>query len=189
MAVTPRRRAPHRAGHACRVSIPAIVAFVHMASADSNKAKRHQRGCFCVRECRAQALICSCCDRGQVYCAGDCAQRARHRSQTAAGRRYQSSRRGRHAACRSGAALPGAHSKKVTHQGSPPPPPDDLLPPGSPMIASDAASSDDRPPGDRPRTATGAVAGVPVSSARGSCAAAVRRRGPAATRPDRTRTW
>jgi hypothetical protein len=96
--------------------------------------------------CRAQALICSCCDRGQIYCAGDCAQRARRRSQTAAGRRYQSSHRGRHAhAVR--ARRYRARCKKVTHHGSLPPPTDDLLPSGSPVIASDAASSDDRPRG------------------------------------------
>ena len=46
-------------------------------------------------ECRAQALICSCCDRGQIYCAGDCAARARRRTRRDAGRRYQTSRRGR----------------------------------------------------------------------------------------------
>jgi hypothetical protein len=50
---------------------------------------------FLCADCRAQAVICSCCDRGQVYCAGDCAQRARRRKQDAAGRRYQTSRRGR----------------------------------------------------------------------------------------------
>ena len=29
---------------------------------------------FLCAGCRAQALICSCCDRGQIYCAGDCAR-------------------------------------------------------------------------------------------------------------------
>jgi hypothetical protein len=31
--------------------------------------------------------ICSCCDRGQIYCAGGCAQEARYHAQRAAGRR------------------------------------------------------------------------------------------------------
>jgi hypothetical protein len=31
---------------------------------------------FMCAECHAQALNCSCCDRGQIYCAGDCAARA-----------------------------------------------------------------------------------------------------------------
>jgi hypothetical protein len=71
----------------------------------------------CVR-CRAQVLICSCCDRGQIYCAGSCAREARHQAQRAAGRRYQTSRRGRvrHAA-RAGRYR--ARPKNVTHQGSP----------------------------------------------------------------------
>jgi hypothetical protein len=38
----------------------------------------------CVR-CRTQVLICSCCDRGQIYCAGGCAQEARYHAQRAAG--------------------------------------------------------------------------------------------------------
>jgi hypothetical protein len=91
----------------------------------------------------ARLFLCAEC---RAHCAGDCAQRARRRNQTAAGRRYQSSRRGRHAhAVR--ARRYRAQSKKVTHQGSPPPPTDDLLPSGSPMIAGDAASSDDSPRG------------------------------------------
>src|SRR5271169_3492525 len=66
-----------------------------------------------------------------------CARRARHRTRRAAGRRYQTSRRGRlrHALR---ARRYRARRKNVTHQGSPPAPPDDLLPPGSLTIASDA---------------------------------------------------
>jgi hypothetical protein len=37
--------------------------------------------CVC---CQAQVLICSCCDRGQIYCAGGCAQEARHHAERAA---------------------------------------------------------------------------------------------------------
>jgi hypothetical protein len=99
---------------------------------------------FLCAGCRAQALICSCCDRGQVYCTGDCAQQARHRAQRAAGRRYQTSRRGRlaHAARTSRYR---ARCKKVTHHGSPRRPSDDLLSLGSPVIASDAAALEERP--------------------------------------------
>ena len=32
---------------------------------------------FLCAGCRAQALICSCCDRGQIYCAADCVGNAR----------------------------------------------------------------------------------------------------------------
>lgn len=99
---------------------------------------------FVCAGCRRQVLICSCCDRGQIYCAGDCAPRARHRSLRAAGRRYQTSHRGRLAhAVR--ARRYRARRKKVTHHGSPLPPPDDLLASGSPMIASDTKASTDRP--------------------------------------------
>jgi hypothetical protein len=38
---------------------------------------------FICAECRAQALICSCCDRGQIYCAGDCGPLAGRRDRRA----------------------------------------------------------------------------------------------------------
>ena len=95
----------------------------------------------CVR-CRTQVLICSCCDRGQIYCAGGCAQEARYHAQRAAGRRYQTSRRGRLAhAVR--ARRWRARQKNVTHQSSPPPPPDDLVLPGSAVTASEPSPSPD----------------------------------------------
>jgi len=102
-------------------------------------------GLFLCADCRAQALICGCCDRGQIYCTGDCALRARRRKQHAAGRRYQTSRRGRLAHAER-ARRYRARCNKVTHQGSPQPPSDDLLSPGSPTMASDAVSSDERLP-------------------------------------------
>src|ERR1700683_2958281 len=49
---------------------------------------------LCVR-CRTPVLVCSYCDRGQIYCAGGCAQEARACAQRAAGQRYQESFRGR----------------------------------------------------------------------------------------------
>ena len=91
-----------------------------------------------------QVVICSCCDRGQIYCAGDCARQARRHSLKCAGQRYRNSTTGR----RRHAARQGryrARCKKVTHHGSPPPPADDLLPPGSAKSASDAIASEDRP--------------------------------------------
>lgn len=84
--------------------------------------------------CRAHALICSCCDRGQIYCSPTCAREARHRAQRAASCRYQRSRRGRFAHAlrarryRARWRIRGAQQKNVTHQGSPPQPADDLLP-------------------------------------------------------------
>ena len=52
-------------------------------------------GCGIAR-CQAQVLVCSCCDRGQIYCTGGCAQEARHQAQRAAGGRYQASPPRRH---------------------------------------------------------------------------------------------
>jgi hypothetical protein len=50
----------------------------------------------CVR-CRALVLICSCCDRGQIYCANGCAEEVRRQSVRAAGERYQATKKGRRA--------------------------------------------------------------------------------------------
>lgn len=115
------------------------------------RVRPHASGCvetpgrfFLCARCRMNVLICSCCDRGQVYCAGGCAQEARRLAQRAAGRRYQMSRRGRFAhALRARryrsrrrtapvseheeAMLKHRRQKNVTHQGSPPAPPDALL--------------------------------------------------------------
>lgn len=88
---------------------------------------RLRRGCeagavsgrlFLCAGCRSQVVICSCCDRGQIYCNGGCAVRARQRTLQAAGRRYQASPRGR---LRHAARMDRYRSrqKKVTHHGSP----------------------------------------------------------------------
>jgi len=98
---------------------------------------------FMCAECHAQALICSCCDRGQIYCAGDCAARARRRTRRDAGRRYQTSRRGRLAHAERSRRY-RVRCKNVTHHGSPPSPPDDLLSSGSLAIASDVSAFVDR---------------------------------------------
>ncbi len=114
---------------------------------DACQAVRHEARSarlFLCAACRTQSLICSCCDRGQIYCAGDCAARARHRAMRAAGRRYQSSRRGRLAHADRTRRY-RARGKKVTHHGSPEPPGDDLLALGSPTIAGDAAIPEERP--------------------------------------------
>lgn len=73
----------------------------------------------CAR-CACQVVICSHCDRGQIYCAGDCAQIARKESLNESGQRYQSSRQGqlKHAARQ--ARYRERQQQKVTHQGSTP---------------------------------------------------------------------
>jgi hypothetical protein len=67
---------------------------------------------------RAQVLICSHCDRGQMYCTEGCARQARRRSQRQAGRRYQMSLRGRinHA---ERSRRHRVRKNNVTHQSSP----------------------------------------------------------------------
>jgi hypothetical protein len=81
---------------------------------------------FLCQGCRVQVLICSHCDRGHIYCVEDCARKARRRSQRDAGRRYQTSRRGRlnHAAR---SRRHRVRKNNVTHQGSPPDRSDGLL--------------------------------------------------------------
>ena len=88
---------------------------------------------FLCARCRAPTLVCSHCDRGQIYCATGCAAVARQQSQREAGRRYQRSRPGRfkHAArtrrwrehqallAVSAARSEMATPQSVTHQGSP----------------------------------------------------------------------
>ena len=86
---------------------------------------------FLCERCRTPVLVCSHCDRGQIYCAGGCAATARSEHQRAAARRYQCSRSGRfkHAARtrrwrerRAALTRPALTSpaQSVTHQGCPP---------------------------------------------------------------------
>jgi hypothetical protein len=85
----------------------------------SHRADQDNTGRFFLCErCRAQVLICSCCDRGQIYCAGGCAPIARAERRQDVARRYQTSRNGRFAhAARSRRYR--ARRKIVTHHGSP----------------------------------------------------------------------
>lgn len=72
----------------------------------------------CAR-CRRQVVICSHCDRGQIYCSAECAQSARRESLRQAGRRYQGSRRGRRRHAERQRRY-RRRRQKVTHQASPP---------------------------------------------------------------------
>lgn len=82
---------------------------------------------FVCARCRAQVVLCTRCDRGNVYCGQACSQIARRTSMREAGRRYQSSRAGRFAHAER-ARRYRARCKNVTHQGSATAVPDDLLP-------------------------------------------------------------
>ena len=72
---------------------------------------------FLCGRCRAQVVLCSRCDRGNVYCGAACSQARRRESVRAAGRRYQDGRTGRFAhAAR--ARRYRVRCQNVTHQGS-----------------------------------------------------------------------
>jgi hypothetical protein len=48
----------------------------------------------CVR-CHNQVIICSCCDRGNIYCGSICSQESRKESHRRSDKRYQDTYRGR----------------------------------------------------------------------------------------------
>src|SRR5438034_194068 len=83
------------------------------------------RSFVCAR-CAIQVLVCSACDRGQIYCAGECSQLARRSAQREAGRRYQMTRRGRFTHAERSHRY-RARQKNVTHQGCRLPTADDVL--------------------------------------------------------------
>jgi hypothetical protein len=121
-----RRRALHRAGArlqghngAGRGLRPRLKAVSAAGATDDSASGRF----FLCALCRRQVLICSHCDRGQIYCVGDCRFNARRKRRRETGRRYQRSRNGRfnHAAR---SRRYRARQKMVTHQGSPVPSPD-----------------------------------------------------------------
>jgi hypothetical protein len=155
---------------------------------------------FLCARCRAPTLVCSRCDRGQIYCAAGCAAVARQQSQREAGRRYQCSRPGRfmHAARtqrwrerQALLAVPLAGSEmaaaqSVTHQGSPTPASDAVLV-GVPTPMATAAAPAASAPSTQPCTtvttsgASCAAATLPLTSSawrchwcRAPCAARVR---------------
>lgn len=73
---------------------------------------------LCIR-CHAQVVICSKCDRGQIYCSKTCALLARQKALRLARSRYQKTFNGRrkHAACQ--ARYKTKMKNKMMDQGSP----------------------------------------------------------------------
>jgi len=110
---------------------------------DAGRADALSGRLFVCAGCRRQVIVCSCCDRGQIYCANGCAREARRRTIQQAGRRYQASHRGRrmHAARMSRWR---AQREKVTHHGSPASAPGDLLAPAAMTPPRDAAAPADQ---------------------------------------------
>jgi hypothetical protein len=71
----------------------------------------------CAR-CAEQVHICRRCDRGNQYCAGECAQIRRRESLQRAGERYQRSYRGACAHAARQRAWRERQTQEVTHHGS-----------------------------------------------------------------------
>jgi hypothetical protein len=107
--------------------------------------------------CGCEVVVCSCCDRGQIYCGVDCTGHARRQTLRGAGRRCQQTRRGRrmHAArmaryraklAQSSAGVAvgmqdeGWPREIVTHHGSPAAPTGDLVAAGATAMPRDDAS-------------------------------------------------
>jgi len=95
----------------------------------------------CAR-CSCQTVICSPCDRGNIYCSKRCAEIVRKASLRAAGKRYQRKRRGRFKHAERQRRY-RTKVKKVTHQGSQEPVSNDPLPPRSETTQSVAVIEDE----------------------------------------------
>jgi hypothetical protein len=93
--------------------------------------------CAC---CRAQVVVCSRCDRGQVYGGGDCSQASRRARLREAGQRCQLSRRGRMAHAERTRRY-RQRLNKVTRQRSPTPVADARLPLTSTTTATASTST------------------------------------------------
>lgn len=77
---------------------------------------------FLCARCRTQALICSCCDRGHIYCSASCSGQSRREKQMEAARRSRT-----HPEARQKRRLRNQRfrerRKTETHQGPPASPP------------------------------------------------------------------
>ena len=81
----------------------------------------------CVR-CHSQVTICSCCDRGNIYCGPECSKAARKESLQAADKRYQNTYAGKINHAKRQSSYRERETIKVTDQGSPKSEDNDLLP-------------------------------------------------------------
>ena len=99
---------------------------------------------FVCARCRVQVIVCRRCDRGQIYCDGDCSQLARQANLREAAQRYRRSRHGRLAHAERMRRY-RSRQNKVTHHGSAVPAADALLAPISTTSATAAVSTDTTP--------------------------------------------
>jgi hypothetical protein len=101
---------------------------------DSTEATVGSGRLFLCGGCRAQVVVCSCCDRGQVYCPDGCAKRARHRTLRQAAQRYRRTGRARRMHAARTARWRARQRESVTHHGSP-------VPVASALVAGGTASA------------------------------------------------
>lgn len=69
--------------------------------------------------CYHQVIICSCCDRGNIYCGPECSKEARKKSLRAADKRYQNTYAGKINHAKRQSCYRERQKIKVTDQGSP----------------------------------------------------------------------
>ncbi len=74
---------------------------------------------FNCHRCQCQVILCSRCDRGNIYCLNGCSSKARTESLLLARKKYQSSRQGKHKNALRQYRYRQSKKQKVTHQGSP----------------------------------------------------------------------
>lgn len=79
---------------------------------------KHSPRLYCCALCHAQAVICSHCDRGQIYCSAQCSKIARLKSCREAEKRYQLTPAGKHKHADRQKRYRERLNKKVTDQGS-----------------------------------------------------------------------
>ena len=118
---------------------------------------------FLCARCQAQVLLCSQCDRGQRYCAAECANITRLNRQREAGKRYQQSRSGRHkhaARMQQWRKRRADAAKIVTHHCSQATPADAVLPGNEspPAISPDSPALSPCSPISSVAIAVGAIA-------------------------------
>jgi hypothetical protein len=93
----------------------------------------------CVR-CHIQVIICSPCDRNNIYCGSTCSRAARQTSCKMASKRYQKTHRGRLKNAERQRRYRRHQKNKVTHHSSPVLPPHVVLPGQSYERISEALS-------------------------------------------------
>jgi hypothetical protein len=71
----------------------------------------------CAR-CGCQVIICSHCDRGNIYCSGDCSEQSRKEKLKEAQKRYEKTDKAKKAKAKRQQNYRQRKKRKATHQGS-----------------------------------------------------------------------